>query len=69
MKQHKTIVYKDTVMLEKLTTTDNAIVSFGSNILHRIAEMFRHEPQTVSYDMLFKDPEDGCARYDDVWGG
>jgi hypothetical protein len=23
----------------------------------------------LSYDMLFKDSADGCARYDDVWGG
>ena len=27
------------------------------------------EMQPLSYDMLFKDRRDGCARYDDVWGG
>lgn len=24
--------------------------------------------KVVSYDMLFADRRDGCARYDDVWG-
>lgn len=24
--------------------------------------------QPVSYDMLFADRKDGCARYDDIWG-
>ena len=35
------------------------------------AETFRRAsaPRPVSYDMLFKDKRDGCARYDDVWGG
>ncbi len=31
--------------------------------------VFKHRSQPVSYDELFKDPKDGCARYDDVWGG
>ncbi len=26
------------------------------------------EKDVVSYDQQFKDPEDGCAMYDDVWG-
>lgn len=25
--------------------------------------------KTVSYDETFRDPRDGCARHDDVWGG
>ena len=34
------------------------------------ADVFRRSyKRPVSYDMLFKDPKDGCARYDDVWGG
>ncbi len=35
------------------------------------AAIFRDvsEQRPVSYDMLFKDERDGCARYDDVWGG
>ena len=34
-------------------------------------EVFRRAKKNhiVTYDQLFKDPKDGCARYDDVWGG
>ena len=34
------------------------------------ADVFRRARQrTVSYDETFRDERDGCARYDDVWGG
>ena len=34
------------------------------------ADVFRRAHQrTVSYDETFRDPRDGCARHDDVWGG
>ena len=34
------------------------------------ADIFRRAGQrTMSYDETFRDPRDGCARHDDVWGG
>lgn len=34
------------------------------------ADVFSQARQrTVSYDETFRDPRDGCARHDDVWGG
>jgi hypothetical protein len=41
----------------------------GAAMLRRLPDMFRYEAQPLTYDMLFKDPRDGCALYDDVWGG
>ena len=38
-------------------------VLFTAEIFRRVGE------RTVSYDETFRDPRDGCARYDDVWGG
>jgi hypothetical protein len=33
------------------------------------ADQFRPaRPRILSYDETFRDPRDGCARYDDVWG-
>lgn len=34
-------------------------------------EVFRRAPQMAPVDhrSLFRDPRDGCARYDDIWGG
>lgn len=34
------------------------------------ADIFRRAKsgQMTSYDQLFRDPKDGCTRYDDVWG-
>jgi len=40
-----------------------------ANSLRDLPEVFRDKPRSVSYDDQFKDPKDGCARYDDVWGG
>ncbi len=37
--------------------------------LRNLPDVFRDKPRLVGYDDLFKDPKDGCARYDDVWGG
>ena len=48
-------------MFKKLLTS-------GNNIIHKIMEKLDYKPQSTSYDMLFKDPKDGCAMYDDVWG-
>ena len=34
------------------------------------ADIFRRaRKRSLSYDELFKDPADGAAMYDDVWGG
>ena len=34
------------------------------------ADIFRRAGQrALSYDETFRDPHDGCARHDDVWGG
>jgi len=35
------------------------------------AETFRRARgvMTPDHKMFFKDPKDGCARYDDIWGG
>ena len=55
-----------------------AIVLIGPSIaIHTIllvgvfftAEVFRRaERRALSYDELFKDPRDGGAMYDDIWG-
>ena len=37
--------------------------------LRDLRHVFKQREQPVSYDELFKDAKDGCARYDDVWGG
>ena len=39
-------------------------IFFTHDIFSRVGEGAR-----PSYDRNFKDPADGCARYDDVWGG
>ena len=45
------------------------ILSFAAETVRQLPHLFRRETRPVSYDDLFKDPTDGCARYDDVWGG
>jgi hypothetical protein len=52
-----------------LFTASGELLSSGAEMLRRLPDLFRHEAKPVSYDMLFKDPRDGCAMYDDVWGG
>ena len=39
-------------------------VFFTSAVFRKAREM-----RPVCYDMRFEDSRDGCARYDDVWGG
>ena len=45
------------------------LITSGVALFRRLPGMFRYEAKPVTYDMLFKDPRDGCALYDDVWGG
>lgn len=45
------------------------IVSAKKNFARIIRSLSGTTPRPLSYDMLFKDPKDGCALYDDVWGG
>ena len=33
-----------------------------------LLRLHRGEPRAMSYDEMFKDPRDGGAMYDDVWG-
>jgi hypothetical protein len=51
--------------LRSAKTLSRGIRAWGQPLIH----VFRSETRPVSYDMLFKDPADGCARHDDVWGG
>lgn len=41
----------------------------GRAWVQELFDVLRPNRRPVSYDMLFKDPSDGCARSDDVWGG
>lgn len=53
-------------MIERTLTT------FGTaerNFVEHSLRAFMVPDPPMSYDMLFKDSVDGCARYDDVWGG
>lgn len=45
------------------------LLSNIASSLRKLPEVFRDQPRLLSYDDQFKDPKDGCARYDDVWGG
>ena len=56
-------------MLNKIFAAPKFIISLGSNVVRNSPDIYLKRPQPVSYDMLFKDPKDGCALYDDVWGG
>ncbi|MDX1576717.1 MAG: hypothetical protein R3285_11030 [Kiloniellales bacterium] len=42
-------------------------VLFTADIFRRAGQ--RAGQRVVSYDETFRDPRDGCARHDDVWGG
>ncbi len=50
-------------------TMSGMVIHSSIYVLRNLPKVFRGEAPPVSYDMLFKDPHDGCARYDDVWGG
>jgi hypothetical protein len=56
-------------MTKLVSSASEAVATFGVHTLRYLPEIFREERKSVSYDMLFSDPKDGCARYDDVWGG
>ena len=43
-------------------------VFFTADIFRRASQNAK-KGQPIGYDQLFKDPRDGCAKYDDVWGG
>ena len=45
------------------------LLSSGAAAFRRLPDLFRVKAKPLSYDMLFKDRRDGCALYDDVWGG
>lgn len=49
-------------------TLSGMVIRSGLYILVNLPDILRAEARPASYDMLFKDPHDGCARYDDVWG-
>ena len=55
-------------MLEQLHAVHESIQSTTADIINQLSQTLGHKPQATSYDMLFKDPKDGCALYDDVWG-
>ena len=46
----------------------NKLFSSSNSFINLIKEKLTYTPQPTSYDMLFKDPKDGCALYDDLWG-
>jgi hypothetical protein len=56
-------------MNEMPHTMSGMVIRTGWYLLRNMPEVFRREAPMVSYDMLFKDPHDGCTRHDDVWGG
>lgn len=56
-------------MSQLMSATSTVLSRLRTSFPHRVAEIFRPERRPISYDMLFKDPRDGCALYDDVWGG
>jgi|GEM_PF-6702455 hypothetical protein len=56
-------------MANIISSTSEALSTFGAHTVRHLPGIFRDERQPVSYDMLFRDSNDGCARYDDVWGG
>ena len=56
-------------MSDMPNTMSEMLIRSSVYVLSNLPQIFRMEAPPVSYDMLFKDPHDGCARYDDVWGG
>ena len=55
-------------MTTDFNTLRRAVVSLGGFFTRKTRKFMGPPPRPTSYDMLFKDPKDGCARYDDVWG-
>ena len=56
-------------MSDMPNTMSGLVIQSSIYVLRNLPQVFRGDAPPVSYDMLFKDPHDGCARYDDVWGG
>lgn len=56
-------------MMSMLRSTSEALSTFGLHTLRSLPAIFDDPRARPSYDMLFRDHRDGCARYDDVWGG
>jgi hypothetical protein len=56
-------------MNEMSNTTSGMVIRSTIYVLRNLPQVFRGDAPPVSYDMQFKDSRDGCARYDDVWGG
>lgn len=56
-------------MVDMPNTLSEMVIRSSVYVLRNLPKVFRADTPTVSYDMLFKDPHDGCARHDDVWGG
>lgn len=56
-------------MSDMPNTMSGMVICSSTYVLRNLPQVFRRGAPPVSYDMLFKDPRDGCARYDDVWGG
>ncbi len=56
-------------MTNDSNTLRRTVVSLKSFLARKTRDIIGSPPRPLSYDMLFKDPKDGCARYDDVWGG
>jgi hypothetical protein len=47
----------------------NIMLSTLTSAIRDLPGIFHERRQPLSYDELFKDSKDGCALYDDVWGG
>ena len=57
------------MMSDMPNTMSGMVIRSSMYVLRNLPQVFRRCARPASYDMLFKDPRDGCARYDDVWGG
>ena len=49
------------------TVTAHMLILLG--VMFTAAIFDKAGQRTVSYDETFRDPRDGCALHDDVWGG
>lgn len=56
-------------MFKEFGSSLQDLMQTTANAIGDVPTIFRRDDRPVSYDMLFKDPRDGCARFDDVWGG
>lgn len=56
-------------MIETVSKQSAPALNRIYNLMRRAPNLLKGDPRPVSYDMLFKDPRECCARFDDVWGG